>query len=463
MKTKRRAQHEHIRATLRVNGDLSAAELRASLGTNISQPTLSRLLADLAAELIVVGKGPRTRYALRRSMRGVGERWPVFRITESGTSEKLGELYALHQSQFYFKNEIPCDWLREAFQDGLFPDLPWFLSDLRPQGFLGRALARQVAPIFLCDPDPRSWSSDLCLHALLAFGKDLSGNLVIGDTALAAAQTFPATQRAVQLSQLPALAEQALRGEVIGSSAAGEQPKFGCWVTKVELDLSQLAGGEVDKHPSQVAQRAVDKHACLVKFSPPINSTAGRRWADLLACEAIADRLLGGTSNTIDFDSRRFLIAKRFDRVGEFGRRGLVSIGAPDTAYFGGLDNWATCATRLERAGWLSNEDANKLRLRYFFGRAIGNTDMHFGNASLVFSTTLPMALAPSYDMLPMLFAPLANGEVLARNFAMPTPSSDPLQNQAHALAQQFWTSVRSDVRISAEFVKVASDLLARW
>ncbi len=456
MNAKKQTQLEHIRAALRLHGDCSAAHLRASLGESISQPTLSRLLAALAAELVVAGRGPRTRYALKRSVRGLGAHWPVFRITETGASEKLGELYALHQNQFAFKNEIACDWLSDAFQDGIFPDLPWFLSDLRPQGFLGRALARHVAPFFMCDPDPRSWSTDLCLHALLAFGNDLSGNVLIGDAARAAALRLQTTTTSIR--QLPELAKRALSGEMIGSSAAGEQPKFSCWLADVELETSQ-----VDKHSSQVARSAADQHAYLVKFSPPMTSPAGQRWADLLACEAIADGLLGGTGNTLDLDNRRYLMTKRFDRVGTIGRRGLISIGAPDTAYFGGLDDWASCAARFERAGWLSTEDANQLRLRYFFGRAIGNTDMHLGNASLVFDTTLPMALAPSYDMLPMCFAPLASGEVIAHQFTPPAQSSDLVQSQAKALARQFWSTVASDARISAEFAAIASHVLARW
>lgn len=186
---------------------------------------------------------------------------------------------------------------------------------------------------------------------------------------------------------------------------------------------------------------------------------AGQRWADLLAAEAIADRLLGGTSETVDVANRRFLLAPRFDRVGTRGRRGLVSIGAADAAYFGGLDDWANCAARFEQAGWLSSVDADTLRLRYFFGRAIGNTDMHFGNASLVFNTTLAMALAPSYDMLPMYFAPLANGELLTRAFTPPVLSNDPLQKQAQTLAKQFWALVAGDARISNEFAEIAKAL----
>lgn len=422
-----------LRGALQANASLTAKQLCTAL--SVSQPTLSRLLARMSSELAVIAQGPRTRYGLLRNVRGLGTRWPIFRITETGATEPLGDLHALYQGAFWLNAGERIDWLSGEFQDGVFPDFPWFLSDLRPQGFLGRALARQVAPIFMCDADPRAWSGDLCLHALLVFGSDLSGDLVLGTAALEAAQNY--LPQVHPVDALPALAEQALSGEVMGSSAAGEQPKFSCWL--------QDAQGEAA--------------AYLVKFSPPMAPGAGQRWADLLAAEAIADRLLGGASDTVDVANRRFLLAPRFDRVGTTGRHGLVSIGAADAAYFGGLDDWANCAARLEQAGWLSRVDADTLRMRYFFGRAIGNTDMHFGNASLVLGTTLAMALAPSYDMLPMFFAPLANGEVLTRTFTASVLSNDPIQKQAQALAKLFWALVAKDARISSEFAEIAKGL----
>jgi hypothetical protein len=433
MNAKNQKNQAQLRAALQLNAVQRASELRAPLG--ISQPTLSRLLADMGSQLAVLGKGPRTRYGLHRDVRGLGASWPIFQISESGISVKLGVLHALHQGAFWFDAQIQCDWLTGEFQDGLFPDFPWFLYDLRPQGFLGRALARRVASALLCDPDPRNWSADLVLHAFLAFGSDLSGNLVIGDAALETALNFTPSMQSI--AAFPELAERALAGEWMGSSAAGEQPKFSCWMPNNE--------GEITAH--------------LVKFSPPMDSISGQRWADLLAAESIADALLGGTSSTVDAANRRFLVAERFDRIGPRGRRGFISIGAADAAYFGGFDNWASCANRFEQAGWLSESDADTLRMRYFFGKAIGNTDMHFGNASLIFSTSQPMALAPSYDMLPMQFAPLANGEVLTRSFSMPAQRGNAVQARAHALASQFWQRVADDARISAEFSGIARDL----
>src|SRR5690242_6296122 len=60
-------------------------------------------------------------------------------------------------------------------------DFPFFMDDLRPQGFIGRLLARQHSQPLALPIDPTSWSDDDTLHFLLAAGHD-------GRKALAAIQ-----------------------------------------------------------------------------------------------------------------------------------------------------------------------------------------------------------------------------------------------------------------------------------
>lgn len=83
-----------LRAALQANTSLSAKQLRVPMG--LSQPSLSRALDRVTSELAVIGRGPRTRYGLLRNVRGLGTRWPIFRIAESGAASQLGELHALH-------------------------------------------------------------------------------------------------------------------------------------------------------------------------------------------------------------------------------------------------------------------------------------------------------------------------------------------------------------------------------
>jgi len=45
------------------------------------------------------------------------------------------------------------------FRNGLFPGVPWFLDNQRPQGFLGRALGRRVARDVDANTDIAFWSA----------------------------------------------------------------------------------------------------------------------------------------------------------------------------------------------------------------------------------------------------------------------------------------------------------------
>jgi hypothetical protein len=70
-----------LRATLAASATSRASDLRAPL--DVSQPTLSRLLNTFAPELLVIGKGPRIRYGLRRDVRGLGTLIKVSRMTQA--------------------------------------------------------------------------------------------------------------------------------------------------------------------------------------------------------------------------------------------------------------------------------------------------------------------------------------------------------------------------------------------
>jgi len=69
-------------------------------------------------------------------------------------------------------------------------------------------------------------------------------------------------------------------------------------------------------------------------------------------------------------------------------------------------------AASLESMGKVSAQDAEAVRRAATFGRLIGNSDMHCGNVSFFMSPGNPLALAPSYDMLPMMYAPVAGAKI---------------------------------------------------
>jgi hypothetical protein len=420
----------------------SAVELCQRLG--ISQQTLSRRLAQVKDDLVRIGKAQRTLYARRRNIGRVGSQWPLYKIDSLARPELLGTLYSLEAGQWWidFKQAAPV-LAAGDFSDGLYPDLPWFLIDARPQGFLGRQFAKKHALELNAPDDVERWQADDILLGYLRYGDELPGNIIVGEQALQQAlssqpQATNAMSEEQRSSRYGQLADAALQGSAAGSSAGGEQPKF----TEVV----------VDKNGNY-------RHV-IVKFSERISSPQAQRWSDLLICEHLAAEVLGKNkipachTEIIISDGRTCLESTRHDRIGIAGRRGQVSLGAFDDAYYGARDRWDLAAQRLHKDAWFDLEQSERLRLLYNFGLLIGNTDMHFGNISLTGLTGRPLQLTPSYDMLPMHYRPAANGEIVERELEikMPLPENFEAFKIAAPMAIAFWHAVSKDIRISAEF-----------
>lgn len=433
-----------LETSLRTLGVLPAAVNAAKL--KISQPTVSRLLAAAGARIVRIGRARATRYALARAIGRAGTHWPLYRINADARPETLGTLHALHGDGFWFEaSGARPALLQGEFADGLFPGLPWFLDDQRPQGFLGRAFAQRVAADIDAGADIVRWRGDDVVLALLRHGDDAPGNLVLGEASLQRAlQSIIAPLQGEAELSYSALAEAALRGEAVGSPAAGEQPKF---AITLENDGSL--------------------RPVIVKFSDRVDTPAGRRWADLLVCEHLAGEVLhthglpAAQSRIVEAGSRVFLESTRFDRTPARGRRGLVSLAALDAAFYAHVRvDWNVFAIELERDGWLDAVDAHRLRLFYWDGRLIANSDMHLGNAALHLVDHRPLPLAPCYDMLPMRFRPAASGEIVERRYeiALPTPEQHTEWRTAALMARDFWLRVAIDPRISAPFRTIAAD-----
>jgi hypothetical protein len=169
---------------------------------------------------------------------------------------------------------------------------------------------------------------------------------------------------------------------------------------------------------------------------------------------------------------RVFLESERFDRTtvlgpaGEHlhGRVGMVSLQVYDAEYVGEMDNWAATANRMLARGLLTPDDARTLRLLEAYGTLIANTDRHYGNISLLLKDD-DWTLSPTYDMLPMLYAPVG-GELVARDFAarglQPTAATLPEWERARALAVVFWQAAAGDERVSAGFRAIAAENLSQ-
>lgn len=431
---------------LQAGGALAAQALADRLG--VDRSTISRGLGRMGENVVTLGAARRARYALRRPVRSAGDRWPIYRIDAMGRSHEWARLHALHGGFWIeWSGEAPA-WAERVFdREGFLNGFPFFLGDLRPQGFLGRQQARRVAELLRLPADPRQWGDDDTLVFLQAEGSDLPGDLVVGDLPMRrvlARVMEPVSEGEVvdetmRVRRYPELAALASSGGLPGSSAGGEQPKF----------LTMLRG------EGAVLRRV------LVKFSPPMETAVGRRWADLLAAEAHALAVLAEAglatagARVLDAGGRRFLEVTRHDRAGTQGRRGVVSFAALHAALAAGsATGWSEAADALARDGLIDASDLGVIHRLHSFGELIGNSDMHFGNLSFWLDDARLFRPTPAYDMLPMLWAPNSQGEVIEPEFAprLPLPGVFPAWRDASGWAVDFWRRVAEDATLSSEF-----------
>jgi hypothetical protein len=371
-------------------GPLSSKALQQRLA--LSQPTVSRALAALAGEIEHIGAARATLYALRDAGRGV-DSLPVYRVDAQGRLAAVGRLVPVRPAGYVMHQSDGVSLHSEG--------LPWWLADMRPQGFLGRAYAARHATVLGLPANLSEWTDAHALRALVAHGHDAVGNLLLGEAARQQFLAAPAPRpipRAGKGARYATLAHEAVRGEAPGSSAGGEQPKF----------LACVQGSP---------QEGGSPRHVLVKFSVPQDSPVSERWRDLLLAEHLALACLGDAgvaaarTAIVDHGTQRFLEVERFDRVGERGRRALISLGSLDDQFAGQRQApWPEVVQRLAAQGHVQTEAARGAALLYAFGTLIGNTDMHAGNLSFMTDAGRPYALAPAYDMLPMGFAPGASG-----------------------------------------------------
>jgi hypothetical protein len=417
-------------------GPLPTAELRRRL--EVSQPTLSRLLRNSRADVAVLARGRATRYGWLRRVRELEPEIPVYRISSAGRAARIGTLTTLAPDRIWHHD------FENPGRSAEHRSIPWFMTDMRPQGYLGRLFPASHEDLHV-PPRVTDWNEDQTLYALARRGEDCVGNLVVGEESLARwtgrAHESPPVSERDRRRQYDRRARATMAGHAPGSSAAGEQPKF----------TATLRG-------ARAGQTSV-----IVKFSPPPTTASGKRWADLLVAECVAGEALrahghaAASSRLLQFENRSYLEVERFDRVGERGRQGLVSLGALDDEFVGERRGWSESAAVLLRLGMIQPEEARELRFLAAFGELIANTDMHLGNASFLMDDMGRLQLAPVYDMLPMMYAPLRE-EVPREPRRWPTPGPATADQWAAAVpvARDYWSRMADDRRASADFRRIA-------
>lgn len=420
---------------LLMRGPSRTATLLAELG--VSQPTFSRVWADVK-DGVALGAGRARQYGLRRNVAGVVCPIPLFRVSEEGQVAPIGHLDLLHDG-FYVLHSMQGSDYR------LFQGMPYFLRDLRPQGFLGRMEPGKNLDLEL-PADILRWTDEHVLKYISRRSEHAPGDLIVGnasyarylaDAARARAGLIPHAERT---ARFPGMAEDSMQGEPPGSSAGGEQPKFTAAIVRE-------GGHDKIEH-------------VIVKFSPPVDTDSGRRWGDLLICEHLALETLvrhdiaAARTTILEAGGRVFLEVVRFDRVGLHGRRSMATFSALD-GDLGMMDqNWTAVARELGRLGQLSTQDVATVEILDLYGALIGNTDKHHGNIALTWTFGQKHALLDAYDMLPMMYRPNTHGEIIQREWIPRLGAGLELKHLplCYVMAREFWERVMADTRISENF-----------
>lgn len=436
-------------ALLRIleGGPQVAPDLQERLG--ISQPSLSRLIKRLPRRVVAFGRARLRRYGVRRPLGSLTTPLPGYEVRPDGSIVEAFVIDAIAPSGFV------VEWTKGPAH--IYEDLPWFLQELRPAGFLGRLVPRSLPVDWLPD-DIRRWTAVHVIEYAVRYGWNLPGAFLLGETVVQRRGDYlvdppdrvDADRRAEMYAERAAAALQA--GDA-GSAAAGEQPKFLATVA----ENGQLT-------------------PVIVKFSPPCDHPANQRIADLLVAEHLALETLreaghnAARSRIFEAANRVFLEVERFDRTPEGGRRSIATLQYVDAAFvsetFRGANGRGPSAASTGRLHAQSLIDAathREARFREQFGEWIANPDQPFDNLAFELDGLDLERLTPAYDVNPAAYAPV-RGEIPTIEPAtrIALPSNADVAAEAHAAAMTFWQAVEADPRISAHFRRLADPRIAR-
>ncbi|PPC84870.1 MAG: DNA-binding protein [Methylotenera sp.] len=437
-------------ATLMRLGPSSSEAIGRQL--NVSQPTISRMLSVSANQVIRIGGSKNTIYAVPRKIRQLKDAIiPVFKVDELGVVTRFGELISVYPEGFLWEANQE-NWPAETPKKRYFNSLPYFIHNSSPQGFMGRNFARINCDALGVPEDLNRWSDDDALVAMAILGEDVPGNLILGETSYRrfTEQNHDIIKESELADSYLALAKMALSNGVAGSSAGGEFPKF-------------TAIRENQNYPEGVAH-------VIVKFSGTGDTAHEQRWADLLRCEAYASEItnthlnaMSAASAVITHGGRTFMESTRFDRVGMGGRRSMCSLSSLDAELVGSGDmNWEKLAEQLFKLKLIDENTAQTIRRVFYFGKLIGNSDMHNGNLSFGLSESGKLVLSPIYDMLPMRYAPQRGvelPELIQDSLYKPMPGYEDDYVLALKAALAFWVRVSLDSDVSSDF----RDIAEKW
>ena len=414
-------------------GPASSKEIQAATG--LSQTVVARQIRKMGDDVIRLRNGRSVTYAATCNAFGGNNKLPLGMVDAHGNTVLAAYVRPLTNDGFFLEpaTGMPSLLLGEK-GNGLYDDLPYFLYDAAPQGFMGRQIAKELASQSNEFPnDPKLWNTNHIGRYLVSNGDDLLGNFKFGEQALLRVRRKP---MAVPDKDYPALADSVMDGLIPGSSAGGEQPKF-------------------------TAYSARSSSHVIVKFSPKGDNTLEDRWRDILLTEFHAIEAIhnvdfpAAETRLLEMDGRLFLESQRFDRSGEYGRMSMVSLRSIDAEFTGIGHGWPQTLHALYESNLISWQHVFDAEVLWCFGRLINNTDMHLGNLSFAIEGDV-FRLLPLYDMCSMGFAPRSGGEIPAYSFVPSEPRFVNLDQDVFTsikeIAHDFWERVADDRRISEEF-----------
>lgn len=423
-------------ASCLLKGVYTSSELQKLTG--LSQQGVSRQLCVLGQDVVKMANGRQPQYALTTTAFGDSTELPVILVDLYGNHTVVGYLRPLAVGGYYMELRTGGSSLFCAGStSGLFDSLPYYLQDLKPDGFMGAHVAQWLAAIRPDYPsDPRQWNDEHLGHYLLAHGDDLPGNVQLGYAGIQRLNDRPA---ACARNVYPQVVDRALEGGVSGTPLAGRQPKFTVYSTDRKAHV-------------------------VVKFSPAGDDPVASRWKDVLITEFHAAQTLRSAqipaldTELFEMDGRLYLESIRMDRHGVNGRSSMISLRSIASEFVQEGSEWPIIMQRLLDRKLISIEHLYDACVLWEFGYLINNTDMHLGNLSMAMDGNV-LRILPSHDMCSMGFAPV-RGDVKPFAFAMESLSSpsnylswsESTAQRVQSLAVSFWERVALDSRISDDF-----------
>lgn len=162
------------------------------------------------------------------------DEYPLFRLRSDGTVERLG--HAVPQPGDTVQVHVTANRPNlicppDGGEPGTFPGLPWYLDDLRPQGYLGRAYARHHGHDFGMPLDPDRSEPRSLLRMLSRTGGTRQGDIIPGENALQEAlmsreAPLDLVRAATRQHAYPERAAAVMAGTLACLGPGGEQPKF---------------------------------------------------------------------------------------------------------------------------------------------------------------------------------------------------------------------------------------------